>query len=216
MYDKEFIEKVCNLTCTFKDVNINQTTIKYDVDAPFKKYYNLKTIIAAIKKYKNKEWSDKHLANWACCYGWIIEGGFEDEANSDLTSLEQYIKCVISEQLDGMSFFDKYLENGRDAIDFDAWIKEFKTYDKLFKNSTKYTVYSAAIGEFDQINDERYVLFINKEEKEFAIIYSFYDNVSESIEDIDKQAFIDMIERCKKDNYKILPCKEIFYYQELK
>ena len=37
MYDKELIQKICDLTCSKTDVVRNQTTIKYDSNHPFKK-----------------------------------------------------------------------------------------------------------------------------------------------------------------------------------
>lgn len=39
MYDKDLIQRICDLTCTSNDVIINQTTIKYDTEHPFRKYY---------------------------------------------------------------------------------------------------------------------------------------------------------------------------------
>ena len=35
MYDKELIQRVCNLTCLKEEVVRNQTTIKYDTEHPF-------------------------------------------------------------------------------------------------------------------------------------------------------------------------------------
>ena len=51
MYDKDLITKVCNLTCSKMDLSIDQRTINYDIESPFKKYYDVNTIIGAIYKY---------------------------------------------------------------------------------------------------------------------------------------------------------------------
>jgi hypothetical protein len=53
MYDKELIQRVCNLTCLKEEVVRNQTTIKYDTEHPFKKYYSLSTIKGAIENELN-------------------------------------------------------------------------------------------------------------------------------------------------------------------
>lgn len=68
MYDVELIKRVCDLTCSRNDVIRNQTTIKYDNDEPFKKYYDVNIIINALKKYISHEWDDKMLSHWACVY----------------------------------------------------------------------------------------------------------------------------------------------------
>ena len=51
MYDKELIERICNLTCSKEDVWRYQSTINYDSEYPFRKYYDVNIIIGAINKY---------------------------------------------------------------------------------------------------------------------------------------------------------------------
>ena len=62
-----------------EEININQTSIEYDLDYPFEKYYNVATIIGAINKYISKEWNHRTLANWCCIYNWILGGGFKED-----------------------------------------------------------------------------------------------------------------------------------------
>ena len=95
MYDKELIDKICNLTCKPEEIDIDQTSIKYDSVDSFNKYYNVNTIINAIDKYINKEWNDKTLANWFCLYDWIIKGGCKISANKNLNELDYFIKELI-------------------------------------------------------------------------------------------------------------------------
>ena len=78
MYDKELIQKVCELTCSKEDVVRDQTTIKYNTENPFKTYYNVSTLTGAFKKYIANEWDDQTLAHWACIYCWVLCGGFDD------------------------------------------------------------------------------------------------------------------------------------------
>ena len=78
MYDKELIEKVCTLTCSKSDVDRDQTTVKYDTEYPFRKYYSIEIIKGAIEKFLSGEWDAQTLAGWACIYDWILCGGFED------------------------------------------------------------------------------------------------------------------------------------------
>ncbi len=218
MYNKELFERVCNLTCTFEDVYIDASSLEYDKKSPFKKYYNLDTIINAITKYKNKEWTDLFLSHWACLYLWIISGGFDDDIDEDLSEVEYFIKETITDNLDGLSFIDdNYVYDKQNQIDLDKWIEEYKTLDKMLKSASKLVGYTAMIGEYDDIKDERYVLLINNESKEYSLIYVFYDNLENDIfTEISRDDFIAKEKDLVKKGYKLLHYKEDFYYDETK
>ncbi|MBQ3014491.1 MAG: hypothetical protein IJD75_05090, partial [Clostridia bacterium] len=107
MYDKDLTRRICDLSCTKNDIAVNQTTVKYDTEQPFIKYYSLSTLRGAIEKYLFKEWDDTTLAGWACLYCWILSGGFDDNLKEDLNSFESFFKDLLTWDLDGLSFFSE-------------------------------------------------------------------------------------------------------------
>jgi|GEM_PF-1462409 hypothetical protein len=217
MFDKELIERVCNLSITKKDVCINQEAINYDYEYPFHKYYNVNTIIGAINKYLYKEWDAETLAHWCCIYNWILCGGFHDELKEDLTSLEQFIFDVISWDLDGLSFFDEdYLEEGISEIY--KWIEMYKAWDYILQTRDNWKAMYAMVGENAEFNEDQFVVLINDITKEYMIIHS--NHLENGFEDeffkyIKENEFISLIEKLNKGEYKIISCSEEWYYSEI-
>ncbi len=217
MYDKELIDKICNLTCKPEEIDINQTSIKYDSVDSFNKYYNVNTIINAIDKYINKEWNDKTLANWCCLYDWIIEGGCKISANKNLNELEYFIKELISWDLDGLSFFDEeYLE---DDFMFDK--DYFINLDYILKNNNDWKGIYAPIGECDEMNNNQYALLFNDKLKEYIIIFSngfLYNNYKHQnvyLRFTTKNRFVNKLNDLKDNNYKLIECDEKEFYDDL-
>ena len=217
MYDKELIDKICNLTCKPEEIDIDQTSIKYDSVDSFNKYYNVNTIINAIDKYINKEWNDKTLANWCCLYDWIIEGGCKISANKNLNELEYFIKELISWDLDGLSFFDEeYLE---DDFMFDK--DYFINLDYILKNNNDWKGIYAPIGECDEMNNNQYALLFNDKLKEYIIIfsngflYNNYKHQNDYLRFTTKNRFVNKLNDLKDKNYKLIECDEKEFYDDL-
>jgi len=217
MYDKELIDKICNLTCKPEEIDIDQTSIKYDSVDSFNKYYNVNTIINAIDKYINKEWNDKTLANWCCLYDWIIEGGCKISANKNLNELEYFIKELISWDLDGLSFFDEeYLE---DDFMFDK--DYFINLDYILKNNNDWKGIYAPIGEYDEMNNNQYALLFNDKLKEYIIIfsngflYNNYKHQNDYLRFTTKNRFVNKLNDLKDKNYKLIECDEKEFYDDL-
>ncbi len=199
MYDKELIEKICNLTCNKKEVN--NESIKYDFDNPFKKYYSVETILKAINKYLNKKWSDVFLARWACTYMYILCGGYKDEVVEELNQIEWLVKELIVWNLDGISFFDNSLKD-----DLDDWIKSFKSLDLVFKTSSKWK----------GLNDDSYVVLVNDEERQYIICISdFLDEEYDDkyIKHISEEDQIRRVNGLEKAGYTLLGCDEKYYFE---
>ena len=171
MCDKDLIYKVCSLTCSKQDLCIDYTTVNYDTDYPFNKYYNVNTIIGAIKKYLSKQWDDKTLANWCCWYNWILCGGFNKNLKENLNPLEEFLKGVISDSLDGLSFFDEDFLEGKTDIVY-KWLEEFKNLDYILQTQKDWVGFYSTIGQFDYYNGEQHVVLINDSKKEYIIIFS--------------------------------------------
>lgn len=215
MYDKELIQKVCNLTCSKEEVVRNQTTIRYDTENPFKKYYNISTITGAIKKYISKEWDDQTLAHWACIYCWILSGGFDyKNRNENLNTLEGFFRDIITWDLDGLSFFDEQ----DDTLNIHECMKLFENYDYIWQTRQQWRAVYAMIGPFAKENGDQYVALINDTTKEYMIIHS--DHLKNGFEDeyfkfITQEEHCSLIEQLKNSGYKILSCSEEFYYMDI-
>ena len=215
MFDEELIERICNLTCSDEDVFKDNTLIKYDVDYPFKKYYNANTIINAIKKYASHEWSDKKLAHWACIYFWILAGGNDQNLKEDLNSFEEfYAQCII-ESLDSLSFFESTdLEKSEIQEWLEYNIEYYTDLNHIWETREKWQIYYYLTNEFVCFDDEddcksAYTILVNNETKEFAILYAdcFCDFLEEkTFTCLEKNKIYDLVEELKRKEYQELSC----------
>ena len=216
MYDKVLIQRVCDLTCSKEEVVRNQTTIKYDKDNPFRKYYSISTIKGALEKFMSKEWDDQTLAHWACIYCWILCGGFDyRNIKEDLNTFEKFCRDVIAWALDGLSFFNSWTEEMKDIPEL---IQLFENYDKIWQTRNDWKAIYAMIGPFAEENEEQYVLLVNDKTKEYIIIYS--DHLKNGFEDehfrfVSRDNYISLVEQLKNDGYTMLSCSEEHYYTEI-
>ena len=218
MYDKKLIEKICNLTCTEEDVHIDQTSISYDIDQPFRKYYNFSTIESAIKKYLNHEWSDSLLSGWACIYSWILAGGFDDNVQENFNDIECMIVDTILWDLDGLSFFDNSLLDDEDSpIDLNQWIEDYRSLDSVLQSVDSWTAFTSKIGPYAEYNDDRFTLLVNDTTKEYIIIYHFFGESDDySLELIDEKEHLNKVLSLEKAGYTLLPYSEEEYFELLK
>ena len=217
MFDKELIERICNLTCTKEDVCRNQTTIKYDYEYPFEKYYDINVIVGAINKYISKEWDDETLAGWCCIYNWILCGGFNRNVKEDLNSLEQYLFDDLSWSLDGLSFFDAdtYFEESEDEI-FDI-INGYKNWNHIWQTRNDWKGVYATIGEYDKTNESQYVLLINEKLKEYIILFSEhlsnnYKHQNDKLKYTTKNKFVKLVDKVKKDYTRLSGSEKYSYF----
>ena len=216
MYDKELLQKVCDLTCSKEDVLRNQATIKYDSDQPFKKYYSLSAITGALKKYIFGEWDDKTLAHWACIYCWILLGGCDyKNIKEDLNTFEAFFRDFITWDLDGLSFFSSEDTESKDIYDC---IRLYESYDHIWQTRNEWKAVYAMIGPHAKENGDQYVALINDTSKEYMIIYS--DHLKSGFEDehfkfVTQEEYISLIEKLKNSGYQILSCSEEYYYMEI-
>lgn len=212
MFDKELTEKICDLTCSKEEVARNQTTIKYDIDHPFRKYYSINIIVKAIQKYECGEWDAQTLANWACIYNWIICGGFYDNVLEELDEFENLIKDIICWDLDSLSFVDC----GEDVIP-SKLIEGFTNLDFILKTKDEWKFYCAYVGKFDKHNHDPYVLLVNEKEKKYMIAYGV-DGFCfiEKQHFIKREDFIKYIDQLNQEKYVILSYSEDFFYENIK
>ena len=86
MFDKNLFEKICNLSCSLKELKCFCSRIdkkEFDTDNAFSKYYSLDTVLRCIQLCQDKRISGQYLAYWACAYNWIIMGGFKGKENDE-------------------------------------------------------------------------------------------------------------------------------------
>ena len=217
MIDCELIKKVCELTCSKKDVVRNKKAIKYDREYPFKKYYNVEAIIGALNKYLSHEWDDITLSHWACTYNWILNGGFYRNLKENLDSFEAFIKEVISWDLDGLAFFsDSLYKNVAQEI-FEQ-IEKYRNYDYVWQTRENWKAVYAMVGPYAEENEEQYVVLFNDKTKEYIIIFSSFLNngfEDEFFKYVSEDELIDLVEQLKGKQYKLLKCSEKYFYDEI-
>ena len=215
MYDKDLIQRVCNLTCSKEDVVRSQTTIAYDKLQPFRKYYNVEAIKGAMEKFTSDEWDDQTLAHWACTYCWILSGGLGDNVKEDLDTFEGFFRDVVTWDLDGLSFFSA---EDDESTDMHECIKLFEYYDHVWQTRKQWRAVYAMIGPFAEENGDQYVALINDTTKEYMIIYS--DHLENGFQDeyfkfVTQEEHILLIEQLKNSGYQILSCSEEDYYMNI-
>lgn len=234
--DFGLIKKVCDLTCTEEDVDRNQTTIHYDTEYAFKKYYSLKTIIGAIDKYLSGEWSDKMLRNWACVYSWILSCGFDDNLKENLTPLENFLKEFIVYDLDGVSFFEEYYyqnegENPKKVVE--GWKEIYEIIDHILQTSSDWKGCSAFFEIEDEVDEDEYdendedefedsfsnsyIMLVNNKLKEYAILYHHSCGIKYLLNSchfhlISKDEFMETIKNLNDKQYTVL-IKDLEYEQ---
>lgn len=213
MLSKELIEKACNLTCSKDDMVIDQSEMQFDIDHPFKKYYDVNIIVKAIQKYECGEWDDVTLAYWANFYNWVICGGFDDNVVEELDEFENLIKEIISWDLDGLSFFD---EDEDDMLS--RFVEGCIDLDFILKTKDEWKYYCAYIGKNDKHNHDPYVLLVNEKEKKYMIIHGVDDCCacfSEKEHKMKKKDFIKYVEQLNEENYGVLSYAEESFYEDI-
>lgn len=217
MYDKDLIERVCNLTCTKEDVVRNQNTIKYDTEYPFKKYYSVDTLVGAVKKYLSKEWDETMISYWACVYCWILNGGFCAEVKEDLNTFEDYFKEVLTMDMDGMAYFREY-QIEESIMGVSGWTKFYLDLDYVWQSRNDWRAVYSMVGECAKRNGDQYVVLINDKTKEYMIMYSDYFKngyEDEYFKYVSEEEFKNLIEELKTKDYTIISFAEELYYSEI-
>lgn len=219
MYEKELIQRVCDLTWTENDISRKIDTIKYDPVHPFRKYYSFKSIEGAIEKFLANEWSDRTLAHWACIYCWILCGGCKRHITEDLNSFERFFRDVVTWDLDGLSFFSVEEEEDDLEKEMHDLIMLFKNYDHIWQTRDQWRAVYAIVGPCQEFNGEQYVVLINDTSKEYMIRFS--DHLENGFEDkyfrfVPESALMELVEQLKNDGYSILSCSEQCYYRDIK
>ena len=207
MYNKKLYEEICNVTCTWEDLETFCTLIdenEFDLDNSFEKYYNLNSITTAIEKYEHKQITADYLAYWTNAYNWILmanEWNADNYINS--SKFKMHIREQISELLDALSFFD---EESKRYYKLKKYKKEFVLYDKLYKEAETLDIWEWPITDICG-EDFDFIIAINHSEQNYTKLFDemyididMSDNISKkSLSEIESK-----INELHKNGYKEL------------
>ena len=171
MLDIELRTKIIDGTCTRKELkNFTEHFNKcdFDLDNPFKKFYNLEKILNVIEKKKNNKISSSYYSMWNYAYKLIISFG----DNFAYSEIEYFIVNEIKHLLSSISYDTKYNKKL-----LNHFAGKFIFLDSILNNSTKWKYFYYEERRLDYVNwcNGNYCLFINDEEKTFGLINSFHD-----------------------------------------
>ncbi len=198
MYNNELFEKICSVNCTIEELEpflIKIDEKEFDLDNAFEKYYQVKNILKAIKRYDNNEVDAEYLACWANAYNWIINAGFK--VRYDTVSVKDIVEWDISEWLDSLSFFDG--DEISLSIDYKT---KFKRLDYLYQTIDAWD----CVFVREEIDDEAFdatMLFVNHKTKEFIVIDGYYVNydIKMDIKEVNKKELNKMVMRFRMRGY---------------
>lgn len=205
MYDKELSDKIISVSCTFEELEafvINIDKKEFDIDNAFEKYYDAERILYVIRRYENKEISDKYLAYWMDAYNWIIMAGFRTEQENKEIVFKNWLVWKISDWLDSLSFFD----DSEDYITLGDYKNSFLIMDKIYKSIDEWKCVFAHTDEFGDNEDDVVLLAVNNKTKEFVKIYGNLDYLKEEvkIEKIEADELKKEVEQLKKQGFNEL------------
>ena len=184
-------DRICNLTCTIDDLNlfdaletdyeekngkiINYTT-PYDLDEPFKKYFNPQAVTKIIDKFSAKEIDRNFLYAWQEAYSQILTA---DTLNSiffasktknskkHLITKEEAIKYIISDYISNITIRDPQSAKVIKEIK-----NEFFTYIPIYRQIKDWQIVYSPIEKWDEEGHSCHrVLFVNDRIQQFFITY---------------------------------------------
>lgn len=212
MENKTLLEKLLGLTCTYEELD---SDIEYEAEESadtFKKYYDIELIKKAHNLFVDGTWDDNMFGKWCCAYLSLLT---VNENNEGYTPIEELAKEQIIWDLDGLSFFDKTILEEEPEFLADS-IVALQTLDTIYKTSTSWKVYSH-VGIYMDECDDQYMLLVNEETKEYAIVFTiFYEDreVEESYEYLTVEEFKEKVNQLKESNYSVLHYAENYYEAE--
>lgn len=174
MYNKEMFKKICNVTCSFAELEsfvIDMSKKEFDLDNPFEKYYDVQTILHAIHRYEKGEVTDRYLAYWMNAYDWIIMGGFKLEAKDNSITFKKWLEWEITDWLDSLSFFDETEE----LFELEDYKNAFAVLDRIYQNRGDWDRVFAHTDEWGDNDDDVLVLAYNSKSNEFVKLYAHLD-----------------------------------------
>lgn len=199
MFNQEFFEKVCKVECTLVELQeAKLTEMEYDYDNPFERYYQLESILIALRKYKKHNITAQYLAYWANTYNWIINGGFKSKIKKKDFLLHQIIQWEISDALDALSFFED-----KKNYNLKSFSYIFQTLDLILHSIEEWKGYYTLSS-----LENTYILLVNQRLLRYVVLTTNYEDKNEILQDFEK---LD-IEELKK---QINTLKKL-YYKDLK
>ena len=166
MYGKELYRKVIDVTCSGKELTAALKDIdgmEFDCENSFEKYFNLRSILVAIMKYKRGEISVKYFTNWVKLYYHVLVGGIDNKAKPQI-DLKGSLKWAILDSLSRLMFYNEFYN----TEDLKLYINAFLTLNKVYREMDEC---SAVFAEYEGVSYDVMGLVFNSTRKYFMKIF---------------------------------------------
>ena len=184
--------RICNLTCSLDDLKefnalepdwedgkggeIKNFTTPYDLNEPFRKYYDPNTVLKALDMFKNKEMDRNFLWEWLEAYSQILKAqtetalffiGKKRKKERRLVLKEEAIACAISTLISNMA----YMLTPKKESKLNDAIEALHTYTAVYRNIHDWQVVYSPANQDEEYQDYCFykVLFFNDRIQQFFI-----------------------------------------------
>lgn len=166
MYDKDLYRKVIDVTCSGKELTATLKDIdgiEFDCENSFDKYFNLRSILVAIMKYKSGEINVKYFTNWVKLYYHVLVGGIDNKAKPQI-DLKGSLKWAILDNLSRLMFYNEFYN----TEDLKLYINAFLTLNKVYREMDEC---SAVFAEYEGVSYDVAGIIFNSTRKYFMKIF---------------------------------------------
>ena len=166
MHNREIYRKIKDVTCTNKDlISIlkNIDDVEFDIENPFDKYYDLRSVLIAIMKYKRGEVNVKFFTNWIKTYYHILVGGINAQLRPEIT-LKGSLKWAILDCLGKLMFYNEFY----DSEDLKIYINAFLTFGRIYREIDECT---AIFSECEGVSYDVVGIIFNSKRRYFMKIF---------------------------------------------
>lgn len=166
MYDKDLYRKVIDVTCSGKELTAalkDIDGIEFDCGNSFEKYFNLRSILVAIMKYKRNEINVKYFTNWVKLYYHVLVGGIDNKAKPQI-DLKGSLKWAILDNLSRLMFYNEFYN----TEDLKLYINAFLTLNKVYREMDEC---SAVFAVYEGVSYDVAGIIFNSTRKYFMKIF---------------------------------------------
>lgn len=184
--------RICNLTCSLDELKefntlesdweegkggeIKNFTTPYDLNEPFRKYYDPQTVLKALDMLKNKEIDRSFLREWLEAYSQILLAQTENtiffidksrKKNRHLVLKEEAIACTIATLISKMI----YMLNPQKENQLNSAIEALHIYTAVYRNVNDWQIVYSPTNQDKPYQDYCFykVLFFNDRIQQFFI-----------------------------------------------
>lgn len=190
---RQLYDRICNLTCSIDDLEefnalesnweegksgeIKNFTTPYDLNEPFRKYYNLETVLKALDMFKNKQINRYYLSEWLEAYSEILHAQTENtiffidksrKKKRHLVLKDEAIAYTIAILILNMI----YMLSSKKENELNNAIEALHIYTAVYRNIHDWQIVYSPASERKYYKDECFhkVLFFNDRIQQFFIV----------------------------------------------